>query len=220
METMRNPGINFPVSGLAAVIVTLMLLIFNYNLSRIYIPIRIIDRPPPVTVTYEKPQDQLETEKTEIITKEPIIDLINRDSNPVNTTQPVTVAPVVPHVSIDRPADKVIPKVNAGFDFRTPDINKNFTLEQVDRRPRVLRPVTPIYPYQATVNGIEGRVVLRFIVDENGEVQDPVVVKAEPEGVFEEAALAAIVKYKFIPATIGKKNVKCIATMPVGFKIN
>ena len=55
--------------------------------------------------------------------------------------------------------------------------------------------------------------------DENGKVQDPKVVKAEPEGVFEEAALAAIVKYKFIPATIGKKNVKCIAVMPIGFEI-
>lgn len=105
------------------------------------------------------------------------------------------------------------------MDFRIPYVSSHFTPKQVDRRPRVLKPVTPIYPNQATINGIEGRVVLRFIVDENGEVQNPVIVKAEPEGVFEKAALAAIVKYKFIPAVIGKKNVKCIAVMPIGFEI-
>lgn len=83
-----------------------------------------------------------------------------------------------------------------------------------------MKPVKPIYPYQATVNGIEGGVVLSFIVVEDGRVLNPQIVKAEPEGFFDETAPAAIVKCKFMPAAVGNKKVKCIAVMPIGFKFN
>ncbi|MGD9163003.1 MAG: hypothetical protein PVG39_31650 [Desulfobacteraceae bacterium] len=49
METLRNPGINFPLSGLTALIATGMLLIFNFHLSKIYIPIQ-VKIPPPEAV--------------------------------------------------------------------------------------------------------------------------------------------------------------------------
>lgn len=218
METLKNPVVNFPVSGLSAIITTVMLLFFSYNLSRIYIPQQIIDRPPPVHFTYPETIEPLEIEETIDLTQDPIA-LTKRDPNTVNTNPPVTTAPVPPR-DINLPGDIAITRVNPNIDFRIPHINNHFTPAQVDHKPRVLRPVTPIYPYQATISGIEGRVVVRFIVDENGEVQNPEVVKAEPKGVFEEAALAAIARYKFIPAKIGSKNVKCIATMPIGFKLN
>ena len=217
METLRNQVLNFPVSGLTALIVTGMLLIFNFNLSKTYIPVKIKDRPQPVQVDYPKPPEPVETVAADDPVQEPVTPT-KRDTASVTPNQPVTTAPVPPG-SIDRPWDMKITNVNPGIDFRIPHVSEYFTPKQVDRRPRILKPVTPVYPHQATINGIEGRVVLRFIVDEKGEVQDPEVIEAEPEGVFEEAALAAIVKYKFIPATIGKKNVKCLAMMPIGFEI-
>lgn len=217
METLRNPGINFPVSGLTAIIVTGMLLIFNFNLSNIYIPIKIIDRPQPVQVDYSKPPEPIETVAADDPIQEPIAPT-KRETTPATINPQETTAPI-PRGDIAGPGEIVITNVKPDIDVRIPHVRGHFTPKQVDKRPRVLRPVNPIYPHQATVNGIEGRVVLRFIVDENGKVLDPVVVKAEPEGVFEEAALAAIVKYKFIPATIGKKNVKCIAVLPIGFEI-
>ena len=79
--------------------------------------------------------------------------------------------------------------------------------------------VKPIYPFSAKSSSIEGRVVLRFIVDEEGLVQEPVVLEAEPEGVFEKSALAAIVKYKFRPAKIGNRPVKCMVKVPIGFTL-
>lgn len=218
MATLKNPVTNFPISGLTAVIVTGMLLFFNYHLSRVYLPKIPINNPPPVNVKYVEPLEPVEIDDTVDITQEPVARIKNNATS-VNTNPPVATAPAPPN-SINRPRDIEITKVNPGIDFHIPRVSKHFTLKQVDQRPRVLKPVAPIYPYQATVNGIEGRVVLRFIVDEDGKVQDPEVVKAEPKGVFEEAALAAIVKYKFMPATIGKKKVKCVAVMPIGFEIN
>ncbi len=218
METLRNPNISFPVSALVAVIVTGMLLIFNHNLSKIYLPIKIIDHPEPVYIEHTETPETVKTEETEVFANEPLAQT-TRNTTPDTTPRPETVVPVPPG-NMDGFEKLDIPRFIPGRYVQRPDVPKYFTPEQVEHKPRVLKPVTPIYPYQATVNGIEGRVVLRFIVDENGKVENPVVVKSEPEGVFDEAALAAIVKYKFIPAKIGKKSVKCIAVMPVGFKIN
>ena len=218
METLRNPVSNFPVIGLAAIIATGMLLLFNHSLSKINIQPQIFVRPEPVHIPYNKPSDPVKIEETEIFTGETVA-LVKEDTSTPSANPPVTAAPVIPG-RFDRPGDIVIPGVKPGIDYRPAHTPEWFTPDQVEHRPRVLKPVTPIYPYQATVKGIEGRVVLRFIVDENGEVLNPVVVKAEPEGVFEEAALAAIAKYKFIPASIGKKKVKCVAAIPMGFRIN
>jgi len=217
MGTLKNPGINFPVNCLTALIVTGMLLIFNFNLSKIYIPVKIKDHSKPVQVDYPKPPEPIETVAANDPVQEPVT-TTKRDTTVTPAHPQETIAPI-PRGDIAGPGDIVITKIKPGMHAQIPHVRGHFTPGQVDRRPRVLKPVTPIYPHQATINGIEGRVVLRFIVDEKGEVKEPEVVKAEPEGVFEEAALAAIVKYKFIPAMIGKKNVKCIAVMPIGFEI-
>ena len=218
METLRNPGTNFPVSGLAAIIITIMLLLFSYNLTKIYIPPDNNTQPEPVDISYTQTTEPFEVKDVIDLTQEPAAPT-KRDTTPLTTNPPVTTAPI-PVRDIARPTDIVITKVNTNRDFQIPRANGYFTADQVEHKPRVLRPVTPIYPYTATINGIEGRVVLRFIVDEDGGVLNPEVVKAEPKGVFEEAALAAIVKYKFMPATIGDKKVKCVALMPIGFKLN
>lgn len=60
-----------------------------------------------------------------------------------------------------------------------------------------LRQVTPVYPNRALERGIEGFVLLEFDIDEVGRVIDPRVLDAEPEGVFERAALRAIERWRF-----------------------
>lgn len=94
-----------------------------------------------------------------------------------------------------------------------------FKLNEVDQPPRTLRALPPRYPFDAKQKGITGRVVLRFVVDSNGNAQEPQVVSADPPGVFEEAALEAVVKYKFRPAMKGGKAVDCIVKLPISFDI-
>jgi len=94
-----------------------------------------------------------------------------------------------------------------------------FELSQVDKAPKVIRQISPQYPFLAKRNNIEGRVVLRFIVDVNGDVVEPEVTDSEPEGVFDEAAIEAILKYKFQPAEKDGKPVDCIVNAPMAFQL-
>lgn len=218
METLKNPGINFPVSGLMAIIATGMLLYFNSSLSKTYIPIKFFDLPRPVSIENTKPPEPVKPVESVDLSQEPL-PLTQRNTPSDTTNHPETILPIS-RGGTSGPGTVEIHKFKLGIHVQIPHASGYFTPNQVDQRPRILKPVTPEYPYQATINGIEGRVVLRFIVDENGRVQNPEVVKADPERVFEQAALAAIVKYKFIPAKIGGENVKCVAVLPIGFKLN
>lgn len=216
METLRNPGINFPVSGLVAVIATGMLLIFIAGLSRIKIDQGIQDKPQPVFISKTKPPEPIEPLEEEEIKP------VKPDKPEILTNDKFRPAPIQQAAFGDRgvPGTIEIPVMKPEVNEQIPRINDYFRPDQVDRAPRILRHVSPVYPFNATVNGTEGRVVLRFIVDENGAVQSPEVVKADPEGVFEKSALAAIAKYKFDPAVLGGEKVKCIVVLPMGFKLN
>lgn len=67
--------------------------------------------------------------------------------------------------------------------------------------------VTPRYPGRALSRGIEGFVELRFDVNEMGATSNIEVVRAEPVGVFEDAAIAAAERWKFQPKTENGKAV-------------
>ncbi len=59
--------------------------------------------------------------------------------------------------------------------------------------------VAPAYPRRAAQRGIEGYVVVEFTVSSLGAVVNPVVLEAEPPGVFDQAALDAVKKFKYKP---------------------
>lgn len=62
--------------------------------------------------------------------------------------------------------------------------------------------VAAVYPRRAQARGIEGFVVVEFVVSKTGAVKEPVVIAAKPEGVFERAALDAVVKFKYKPRVV------------------
>ncbi len=62
--------------------------------------------------------------------------------------------------------------------------------------------VAPVYPRRALSRGIEGWVLLKFTVTENGSVVNPEVVDAEPAGVFDRAAMAAVERFKYKPRVV------------------
>lgn len=62
--------------------------------------------------------------------------------------------------------------------------------------------VQPNYPQRALARGIEGFVMLEFVVTENGNVRDPVVVEAQPPGIFDGAAIQAALKFKYKPKIV------------------
>lgn len=90
---------------------------------------------------------------------------------------------------------------------------------QLDHLPSVLRAVRPDYPAEARKKKIEGRVVVRLIVDSAGLPAHCAVHAAEPDGYFEEAALAAARKTRFIPGKKGGRPVQCLVLLPFDFRL-
>lgn len=68
--------------------------------------------------------------------------------------------------------------------------------------------VAPQYPRNALVQGIEGWVLVEFTIGTEGQVKDPRIVKAEPPGIFDTAALDAVKRFRFKPRTIGATPVE------------
>ena len=69
----------------------------------------------------------------------------------------------------------------------------------------VLQPVKvvqPVYPEAARESGLEGVVTLEFEVGSAGEVVSARVLSAQPERVFDAAALQALRWWRFAPATV------------------
>lgn len=74
------------------------------------------------------------------------------------------------------------------------------------------------YPELARKAGIEGRVTVQFVVDENGDVQDPVVVRGVGAGCDEEA-LRVVRLAKFEPGKQRGRAVKVRMSTSVNFRL-
>lgn len=75
------------------------------------------------------------------------------------------------------------------------------------------------YPEIAQKAGIEGRVYVQFIIDEQGNVNNPVVLKGIGGGCDEEA-IRAVKKAQFTPGLQRGKPVKVKYSMPILFRLN
>lgn len=62
--------------------------------------------------------------------------------------------------------------------------------------------VAPVYPRRAQTRGIEGYVLLEFVVTKTGAVENPVVIEASPPGIFDRSAIQAALKFKYKPKVV------------------
>jgi len=62
--------------------------------------------------------------------------------------------------------------------------------------------VAAIYPRRAQSRGIEGFVIVEFVVTKTGSVSHARVLEAKPQGVFDRAALDAVAKFKYKPRVV------------------
>jgi protein TonB len=86
---------------------------------------------------------------------------------------------------------------------------------RLDPGPRPLTDIEPDYPDMAHLR--EGVVVLRVLISERGVVDNVAVVRAEPRGVFEQAAIEAFSKARFSPGLAAGTPVKSQITVEVQF---
>jgi protein TonB len=73
--------------------------------------------------------------------------------------------------------------------------------DAVDELPLPVARTAPSYPAGARSKGITGAVTLSIQVDAQGRVTDVRVLKSEPAGTFDDAAVRAVRGWRFQPAT-------------------
>jgi TonB family protein len=86
--------------------------------------------------------------------------------------------------------------------------------------PSIIKYAVPSIPMKAYEDRVEGFVIIKFTVAKNGSFTDPVVVEAVPPGYFENAALNALEKYKFKPATENGVAIDYTLELPFFFKFS
>lgn len=92
-----------------------------------------------------------------------------------------------------------------------------YEAEVVDERPSVVRGVRPEYPDKARRRNIEGRVLVRVLIDTRGQPRDCAVQSAEPAGLFEDAAVSAACRHRFLPGRIDGRSVMTVVILPFSF---
>lgn len=76
------------------------------------------------------------------------------------------------------------------------------------------------YPAEAASEGIEGRVFVQFVIDEQGNVKDPKVIR-EVDPLLDKAALDVVSGMpQWSPGKQGGKAVKVSMTVPISFALN
>lgn len=94
-----------------------------------------------------------------------------------------------------------------------------YSLKEVDQPPVPLSQPSAVYPRTLRTQRLEGSVDVGFVITAKGTTQDPHAVSSTHEG-FEQAAIDAVKKWKFKPATKDGKpvNTKVLVTVTFSLK--
>ena len=84
--------------------------------------------------------------------------------------------------------------------------------------PKFLQPPAPRYPRLAQRKGIEGQVLMELMIDAEGRLMSASIKKSGGNG-FDEAALEAVRKAIFRPATHNGRPATCIVLLPIHFTL-
>jgi protein TonB len=191
----------------------------------------------PVAVPQKPPLAVLLTlpEVKELEEPEPIV---SDDANPV--TDMATLVPMQPDLpQIPRPSDfvqqinftslidkpdfkdlsvTVIPDNFRGGRQLAESIGKVFNLADLDRIPEPVLQTAPLYPLALKREGSSGVVKVEFVVDTDGRVLEPFVIETSHSG-FNDAAVSAVLKWKFRPGVRGGKKVNTRMAVPIVFEL-
>ncbi|MBP2636020.1 MAG: TonB family protein [Firmicutes bacterium] len=87
--------------------------------------------------------------------------------------------------------------------------------------PGILSKVTPSYPPAARQAGLEGTVLLTIQILANGRPGDITVARSSGHTMLDEAAIAAVAEWRFVPAKdrSSGRSVDCTTSLPISFRL-
>ncbi len=147
-------------------------------------------RPPPM----ERPAVPLETEDEDV-------------------PDDVTIADT--ELDLDAPVVDIPPPLQKGDVEVEEEVLEFWVVEQ---KPELIQRVNPVYPEMARRAGLQGQVIVAFIVTREGRVAEPRVLKG-PE-IFRVAALEAVRQFRFKPAMQNGRAIAVRMTIPIRFRLH
>lgn len=112
-------------------------------------------------------------------------------------------------------------------DFALPTLTVNsdelggldiFDINDLDKKPRSVKQVAPIYPMDATRRGLSGYAHALFVIDQRGNVISVKITSAS-DPIFEKPTIDAIRQWKFTPGEKGGKPVVTRAESRIPYQI-
>lgn len=127
-----------------------------------------------------------------------------KDRKPKKPPKPEQPPPDMAPPQMDAPSPE---SATSGMDFGADvaaelSLDGGLALESGDGEFLPIVRVSAVYPRRALQRGIEGYVDIEFTVSKLGSVTNPKVMQASPEGIFDQAALDATLKYKYKPRVV------------------
>jgi periplasmic protein TonB len=183
---------------------------------------KVVEEAPKIEII-EMPK--LEPEEPEVVemTDEPIKPLDFAPPMQTDVPQPITDTSFVQKIQPPppenvRPAAGIltIPGDRDMSRFRGIEV---FDLSKLDQIPVAQFQARPQYPFEMRRAGINGEVVVDFIVDVNGVVQNAFAIRSSQRE-FEAAAVQAVSKWKFKPGRKGGRAVNTHMQVPIVFSLN
>jgi len=94
-----------------------------------------------------------------------------------------------------------------------------FDISKLDQAPVPKFRARPQYPFEMRRAGVEGTVIVEFIVDTKGDARNAFAVRSTQRE-FEQAAVQAVNKWKFRPGRKGGRAVNTRMQVPIVFTLN
>ncbi|MEM6325571.1 MAG: energy transducer TonB [Bacteroidota bacterium] len=173
---------------------------------------RIVEPPPPPPPAPPPPQEVPD----DAVIEDEIIEEIDMDFDDV--VPPPAGPPAPPAPPPPPPSDEPPPPPPPEPEPQEPEI-----FEVVEQQPELIGGLEGLqgrveYPEMARRAGVEGKVFIQFVVDEQGRVSQAVCARS-PNEMLCDAAIAAVQESQFRPGMQRGRPVKVRYTLPVDFKL-
>jgi len=122
--------------------------------------------------------------------------------------------------SIDMPVPRLQAKLNLNDALYLGSFQKQSVVKQaiqIDEDVVPLVRIAPIYPSRAARLNIEGWVKLEVLIDSFGTVKKAKVLKSHPSGIFNQAAIRAVKRWRFRPKVVDGIAVSRAAEQQINF---
>jgi TonB family protein len=137
------------------------------------------------------------------------------------TLPPIELGPAIPAEEVVVGSDGVATGSPLGGGASGLEAGSALDERQVDQAPRLLgAPSAPLYPVALRQAGVEGTVMVRFVIDTLGRAElDALEVLASAHPRFVEPVRAALARYQFSIGEAGGRKVRTRVQMPFAFTL-